>query len=597
MPSSPSDDSVADSTAQPIVASSSPDGINVRLDHLRDGRSGASSPVPDDEFSLDSTGDESMRSPTVPTSVTVSTLSLEELLSHPRLNAATAAQIPADHHRHASFGRQQQTTSASPSQFSSPQFQPHAHPNTIPRSSSFSDMFSDAALGLSRSQSPSVASETGNSPPPLALSSRVWIQVSNLSPSAESTNVLRQIGAHFRVHPVTIADLQAEESREKVELFPSYTFVILNSAVHPTPTIYDIVCQEETDDAMTKAGVKTSEQLQQANQKRQRRGVDFAAAPIDVPDDHCEVEITSPRRSARRILRDSASHRIAQSIFRAAGLQSSPIQLLVFPSLVLSFHHGSAQAEINDVCRRLDQLASSRMDTGQWIVHAMLDVSTSSLRPIVSDVDREVDRLEELIYALAGEQYADLLKRMGLTRRRLVALKQALKSKQSMLNSLIGRDWQAVHAAANVQTPYLRDVFDHVATMLVKVECATEVLTALQDSYLANVQLRSEKQTRQFSAVATIILPLSLITGILGMNVEVGKHPTHAAERRRSTTLRRIRSLIYLLASPCSCFRFFLLRFLLGASVVVLRFPIRCGSAAPTVRPSIRCYRSGRSYW
>ena len=78
----------------------------------------------------------------------------------------------------------------------------------------------------------------------------------------------------------------------------------------------------------------------------------------------------------------------------------------------------------------------------------MLDSNSSSLCPVVDhdSAEQEVDRLEELIYvsALEGEQYADLLKRMGLTRRRLVGLKQALLSARAVDNRFAARKFQIV---------------------------------------------------------------------------------------------------------------------------------------------------------
>ena len=371
--------------------------------------------------------------------------------------------------------------------------------------------------------------------------------------SYASLDILSTIARHFRLHPVTIDDIESEDSpREKIEIFQHYLFLVVHSAIHPTPTIFDIVQQEEEELAAAKEaeemGVRRTRRNLPANRNILATHVKYDTDHDDVnPFELLPLERTSSNNGPR-LLTEAELRRGRTGVFRAAGLQTSPIQLVVFPNLVLSFHHGQNH-EINSICRHLDHLDETRMDTGQYLQHAILDAAVTSLRPIVNDIDDEVDRLEELVYSLAStefaEEYADLLKRMGLARRRLVILKQQLKTKQNILNSLIGRDWQqhstltSLSSSVHVQTPYLRDVFDHVQTMLVKVDCCSEVLAALQDTYLANVQLRSEKVARddsklmkQFSAVATIILPLSLISGIMGMNVQV---PSQVWDRDDST--------------------------------------------------------------
>ena len=62
----------------------------------------------------------------------------------------------------------------------------------------------------------------------------------------------------------------------------------------------------------------------------------------------------------------------------------------------------------------------------------------------------------------------------------------------------------------------------------VQVEAASELLSSLQNTYLANVSIDVAEQSKQsneimknLSAVATIVLPLSLVAGIMGMNVQV----------------------------------------------------------------------------
>jgi magnesium transporter len=71
---------------------------------------------------------------------------------------------------------------------------------------------------------------------------------------------------------------------------------------------------------------------------------------------------------------------------------------------------------------------------------------------------------------------------------------------------------------AGVQIPYLRDVYDHVVTMLHKVEAASDTLVALQNTYLANVQIDVAEASndmntvmKNLTAVGAIILPLQLV--------------------------------------------------------------------------------------
>jgi len=110
--------------------------------------------------------------------------------------------------------------------------------------------------------------------------------------------------------------------------------------------------------------------------------------------------------------------------------------------------------------------------------------------------------------------------------RRLGFLRQRLWSKRDILMSLIEKDWQAfLHG---VKIPYLRDVYDHVVTMLHSLDAAVEINSNLESTYLAIVSIdvsTSAQSTndimKRLTAVATIVLPLTLVAGMLGMNTYV----------------------------------------------------------------------------
>jgi Mg2+ and Co2+ transporter CorA len=407
--------------------------------------------------------------------------------------------------------------------------------------------------------------------------SRVWVQISNITSSESCILALQTLGARFGIHPVTIADLHGGGSgsssdsesseREKLEVFPEYLLLALHAVVHPTPTIYDIMYEAALSSANEENAARaklpnssgggwrayrfakshsgrwsdrantaqrmntnpasiTEETASDANPFE--RSVTSSAGTHEIDSGHevsLDVDAYSEplpgeplaivnSRLGAKVHRDSI-------LFRLAGLRTTPIFIVIFPHLVMSFHRARQHSVTNAVCRRLQQFSESRSESGAWVVHAMLDTITNSLRPSVESSEHEVDRLEALIYALSGEgvESDQLLKRMGLIRRRLTALKQHLRSKLSILTSLIDKDWRHL-LFSSFQTPYLRDVQDHVTTMLIKVESGAEMLAALQDTHLATVQLRTARTSNQgnvvmqrFSAVATIVLPLSLIAG------------------------------------------------------------------------------------
>jgi magnesium transporter len=68
-------------------------------------------------------------------------------------------------------------------------------------------------------------------------------------------------------------------------------------------------------------------------------------------------------------------------------------------------------------------------------------------------------------------------------------------------------------------TPYLRDVYDHLLRVHDQIEGARDQILAVRDLYLALVNNRLSDIMRVLTVIATIMMPLSLVAGIWGMNV------------------------------------------------------------------------------
>ena len=75
------------------------------------------------------------------------------------------------------------------------------------------------------------------------------------------------------------------------------------------------------------------------------------------------------------------------------------------------------------------------------------------------------------------------------------------------------------HAVLSQQiTPYLRDVYDHCLRIYDHLEGVRESLSAARDGYLSAVNNRLSESMRVLTVIATIMMPLSLVAGVFGMN-------------------------------------------------------------------------------
>jgi magnesium transporter len=66
---------------------------------------------------------------------------------------------------------------------------------------------------------------------------------------------------------------------------------------------------------------------------------------------------------------------------------------------------------------------------------------------------------------------------------------------------------------------YFQDVGDHVARVSDAIDTYRDVASSVMDIYLSAISNRLNVVMKQLTVVATIFMPLTLITGIYGMNL------------------------------------------------------------------------------
>lgn len=143
----------------------------------------------------------------------------------------------------------------------------------------------------------------------------------------------------------------------------------------------------------------------------------------------------------------------------------------------------------------------------QELVYRVLDALTDSVLDVLERATAKVDERERQVFhrprARERDEMARLRSALGSLRRVLVIQRQAFDRAVELTHGLPGLDHDL--------TQYYRDVGDHLWRAIDEVETARESLQGLLDTYTNEVQER-------LTIVATIFLPLTVITSFFGQN-------------------------------------------------------------------------------
>lgn len=153
-----------------------------------------------------------------------------------------------------------------------------------------------------------------------------------------------------------------------------------------------------------------------------------------------------------------------------------------------------------------------------WALHKIIDVLVDSTLPLVDRIGEQLSTIEDRM--LDNPRQNDL-RDLHRVRRQLVRLHRILGPERDLLRGL-ARESDFVDDDAY---RYFQDVGDHLARALDSVETYQDVGASVMDVFLSAQNNRMNAIMKQLTVVATIFMPLTLISGIFGMNLVLGMWP------------------------------------------------------------------------
>lgn len=176
--------------------------------------------------------------------------------------------------------------------------------------------------------------------------------------------------------------------------------------------------------------------------------------------------------------------------------------------------HSLPSRGIREVQERIERSPDLLRRGVEMTLHAVLDVTVDEFLPLVDQVDALVDDLEARVIARYDEK---AVQEIFSVKQLVVQLRRHLAPLREVLNVLTNRPHVCIEPAAQV---YFRDVYDHTIRIVESVDSFRELLATVLDTYLTQMSNRMNQVMKSLSAVATIALPLVVVSGIFGMNFD-----------------------------------------------------------------------------
>jgi magnesium transporter len=151
-----------------------------------------------------------------------------------------------------------------------------------------------------------------------------------------------------------------------------------------------------------------------------------------------------------------------------------------------------------------------------YVLHAILDELVDHYMPIVDEFDRSINDFEDRVFEMGRSSDVVLGEIMDL-RRSVARLRRISARQREVLYRLSHGEFPQIPAHV---LPFYRDVHDHLVRITDVSESYRDLVSSLFDIHFSVIANKTNEVMKTLAVISAIILPLSLIAGIYGMNFE-----------------------------------------------------------------------------
>eukprot|EP00759_Apiculatamorpha_spiralis_P007624 PhF_6_TR14886/c0_g1_i1/m.23201/K16073/ALR, MNR; magnesium transporter len=205
---------------------------------------------------------------------------------------------------------------------------------------------------------------------------------------------------------------------------------------------------------------------------------------------------------------------------RAEGI--SRIAIVLTERLVVTFHENASWVVVEGMSR----LQSMRLTmlTPEAIFYVLLDTVVDTVVERVKKFQLEADSLDEIVLMITEQEQSDTFRRLTSTRKCIGQLRTQLYFKETIVKTVLSPQYSSCF---KLRQNY-HDVMDNVTQSGMRIESARDVITQANNNVVSILSMRTAEHANRTNDVMKrltmfggVIMPMTLVTGIFGMNVRV----------------------------------------------------------------------------
>jgi magnesium transporter len=200
------------------------------------------------------------------------------------------------------------------------------------------------------------------------------------------------------------------------------------------------------------------------------------------------------------------------------AFETLDVDFLVGKTFLVTIHDGRRRsiAEVSSACQQNPNLLR---EGPLALMHRIVDTMVEHYRPEVDELENWLDEIEKRVLQHdTDELTGDIL----AVKRDITSLRRVVIPQRDIVGRLARREFEFINQEMSYR---FRDVYDQLVRLADDSLIFQDRVTGILDAHLAAISNRLALVSKVLAALAVIFGPLTIITGLFGMNVKLPQFP------------------------------------------------------------------------
>lgn len=198
--------------------------------------------------------------------------------------------------------------------------------------------------------------------------------------------------------------------------------------------------------------------------------------------------------------------------------QTRDVDFFIGAQYLVTVHPGVSRTlgRLNEVCDRDDRLLG---EGPGMLMYRIIDTMINNYRPEVEKLEAQLDVLEEEVFEHPDERLA---RKILNFKKDVASLRQVVLPQRDAVGRLARREFPHINEGLAYN---FRDVHDNLVRLSDEAMFFQDRITSILDAHLSAVSNQLNSVMKVLTIIATLSMPLTVLTGMWGMNVPLPHLP------------------------------------------------------------------------